>query len=133
MLGQLCFARGVVAPGVVVVPGVVVDGVFDEPPPAAQAAPAPIAATTMITATSVRSRVNPHLLVGIPKGNRADLRRDQELPKRSARAGAPPAPRGLGQRVVFATVAVNANMPVLSDCEPEQVSIVRFMRPVLWP
>jgi len=120
MLGQLCFARGVVAPGVVVVPGVVVDGVFDEPPPAAQAAPAPIAATTMITATSVRSRVNPHLLVGIPKGNRADLRRDQELPKRSA-------------RVVFATVAVNANMPLLSDCEPEQVSIVRFMRPVLWP
>jgi hypothetical protein len=41
---------------VVVAPGVVVDGVFDEPPPAAHAAPAPIAATAMITATSVRSR-----------------------------------------------------------------------------
>jgi len=57
MLGQLCFARGAVAPGVVVVPVVVVDGVVVEPPPAAHAAPAPIAATAANAATSMRSRV----------------------------------------------------------------------------
>jgi hypothetical protein len=37
------------------------------------------------------------------------------------------------QWLVFATVAVNANVPLLSDCEPEQVSTVRFRKPVLWP
>jgi hypothetical protein len=56
MFGQSCFARGAVAPGFVVVPGVVVDGVV-EPPPAAQAAPAPIAATAANAATSVRTRI----------------------------------------------------------------------------
>jgi hypothetical protein len=55
MFGQSCFARGAVAPGVVVVPAVVVDGVVE--PPAAHAAPAPTAATAAKAATSVRTRI----------------------------------------------------------------------------